>query len=75
MSKSPFLDIDLAGARMLSRLHQDLVARGIALRVAEAHAKGRDLLRAEGVEDRIGYLGRHLTVDAVISDFELKGFA
>jgi high affinity sulfate transporter 1 len=70
LSNSPVVDV--AGARMLARLHQDLAARGIALRVVEAHAKARDLLRAEGVEDRIGYLGRHLTVDAVISDFELS---
>jgi MFS superfamily sulfate permease-like transporter len=70
LSNSPVVDV--AGARMLARLHQDLVARGIAMRVVEAHAKARDLLRAEGVEDRIGYLGRHLTVDVVVSDFELS---
>jgi MFS superfamily sulfate permease-like transporter len=68
LSNSPVLDV--AGAQMLARLHQDLLARGAALKVVEAHAKARDLLRAEGVEDRIGYLGRHLTVDVVISDFE-----
>jgi SulP family sulfate permease len=39
------------------------------MRVVEAHAKARDLLRAEGLEDRIGYLGRHLTVDGAISEF------
>jgi sulfate permease, SulP family len=70
LSNSPVVDV--AGARMLARLHQDLVARGIAMRVVEAHAKARDLLRAEGVEDRTGYLGRHLTVDVVVSDFELS---
>jgi sulfate permease, SulP family len=57
---------------MLARLHRDLDTRGIALRVVEAHAKSRDLLRAEGVEDRAGYLGRHLSVDTVVSEFELS---
>ena len=68
LSNSPVVDV--AAARMLAHLHQDLAARGIALRVVEAHAKARDLLRAEGVEERIGYLGRHLSVDAVIAEFE-----
>jgi high affinity sulfate transporter 1 len=68
LSNSP--SVDVAGARMLARVHQDLMAGGAALRVVEAHAKARDLLRAEGLEDRIGYLGRHISVDAVIADFE-----
>jgi sulfate permease, SulP family len=68
LSNSPVVDV--AAARMLAHLHQDLAARGVALRVVEAHAKARDILRAEGVEERIGYLGRHLNVDAVIAEFE-----
>jgi high affinity sulfate transporter 1 len=68
LSNSP--SVDVASARMLRRLHADLQARGIALRVVEAHARARDLLRAEGVEDRVGYLGRHLALDAVIAEHE-----
>jgi hypothetical protein len=30
----------------------------------------RDLLRAEGLEQRVGYLGRHLSVDQAILEFE-----
>ena len=70
LSNAPVVDV--AGARMLARLHQDLDTRGIALRVVEAHAKARDLLRAEGVEDLAGCIGRHLSVDAVVSDFQLS---
>lgn len=70
LSNAPVVDV--AGAKMLARLHRDLGTRGIALRVVEAHAKARDLLRAEGVEDRTGYLGRHLSVDTVVSDFQLS---
>ncbi len=69
LSNSP--SVDVAGARMLARLHQDLAAAGTAMRVVEAHAKARDLLRAEGLEDRVGYLGRHVSIDAVIAEFEL----
>jgi len=68
LSDSPL--VDLAGAAMLTALHRDLARRGIHLRVAEAHAKVRDLLRAEGLEDQIGYLGRHMSVDQAITESE-----
>jgi SulP family sulfate permease len=58
--------IDVAGASMLSGLHRDLAKRGIALRIAGAHAKARDLLRAEGLEQLVGPFGRFMTVDHAI---------
>lgn len=73
LSDSP--SVDVAGARMLAGLHRDLVKREIPLRVAEAHAKVRDLLRAEGLEEHVGYFGRHLSVDQAISEFEQKSSA
>jgi high affinity sulfate transporter 1 len=66
LSNAPYVDV--AGARMLSGLQKDLVARGVRLRLAEAHAQVRDLLRAEGLEERVGYFGRHLSVDQVIAE-------
>ncbi len=71
MSDVPFAD--LAGARMLQALHQDLAARGIRLRIAEAHANVRDLLRAEGMEARIGYMGRHMSVEQAVAEFAAAG--
>jgi anti-anti-sigma factor len=68
LSDAPFVDV--AGARMLAGLHEDLAKREIRLRVVEAHAKVRDLLRAEGLEERVGYLGRHLSVDQAIAEFQ-----
>ena len=35
---------------MLTALHKTLAARGVSLRVVEAHAQVRDLLRAAGLE-------------------------
>lgn len=64
--------VDLAGARMLNALHAELAKRGIQMRITEAHAKVRDLLRAIGLEERVGYLGRHLSVDQAIREFEEK---
>jgi high affinity sulfate transporter 1 len=68
LSDSPFVDV--AGARMLAALHRDLAKRGAQLRVVEAHAKVRDLLRAEGLEEQIGYLGRHMSVDQAIKELQ-----
>jgi len=66
LSDAPLVDV--AGARMLVALHQALAKRGIPMRVVEAHAKVRDLLRAEGLEERVGYLGRHLSVEQAIAE-------
>jgi hypothetical protein len=54
---------------MLAALHKDLTARGIQLRIVEAHAQARDLLRAEGLEDQVGYFGRHMSVEQAITEF------
>ena len=64
--------VDLAGARMLAGLQRDLSKRGVRLRVVEPHAKVRDLLRAEGLEEQVGYLGRHISVDQAIAEFQRK---
>jgi len=64
--------VDVAAARMLAGLNRDLRKRGIRMRVVEAHASVRDLLRAEAVEEQIGYLGRHITVDQAIAEFQAQ---
>jgi MFS superfamily sulfate permease-like transporter len=68
LSDSPFVDV--AGAGLLAGLHRDLEKQGIQVRVVEAHAKVRDLLRAEALELRVGYLGRHISVDHAILEFQ-----
>lgn len=70
LSNSP--SVDVAGARMLSALQKDLADCGVQLRLVEAHAHVRDLLRAEGLEEQVGYLGRHLSVDQAITEFQQK---
>lgn len=68
LSNSP--NVDVAGARMLSGLQRDLESRGVQLRLAEARSQVRDLLRAEGLEESVGYFGRHFSVDQAIAEFE-----
>ncbi|WP_153954460.1 SulP family inorganic anion transporter [Cupriavidus necator] len=61
--------VDLAGARMLAALHEELQGAGIPLRLVAAHAEVRDILRAEGLEERLGYFGRRISVADVIDGF------
>ena len=68
LSDAPMVDV--AGARMLVDLHESLAKREIPLRIVGAHAKVRDLLRAEALEERVGYLGRHISVDQAIEEFQ-----
>jgi SulP family sulfate permease len=68
LSNSPYVDV--AGADMLADLHADLHARGSQLRIVEARAKARDLLRAVGLEEQVGYLGRHMSVEQALTEFE-----
>lgn len=50
LSASPY--IDLAGARMLRELHDELASRHVAFCIVGAHAQLRDLLRAEGLAEK-----------------------
>ena len=61
LSASPYLD--LAGSHMLHELHSEPAARGIALRIVGAHGRVRDLLRADGVGEKVGGLDRVDTLD------------
>jgi SulP family sulfate permease len=67
LSASPYVDV--AGAAMLAALNADLATRGIQLRIVEAYANSRDLLRAEGLEDKVGSIGRNVSVDQAIVEF------
>ncbi len=67
LSESPMVDV--AGALMLAALHRELLKQNARLRIVEAHSSARDLLRAEGLEDRCGYLGRRISVDQAIAEF------
>src|SRR6516165_11707964 len=68
LSTSP--NIDLAGAKMLLELQTEVAKHGVILRLVEAHASVRDLLRIEGAEDRVGRIDRFSTVADVIERFQ-----
>jgi MFS superfamily sulfate permease-like transporter len=68
LSTSPY--VDLAGARMLTKLCGELAGRGVALRLAEAHATVRDILRLEGLEAKAGAVSRRTSVAEAIDVFQ-----
>ncbi len=64
LSASPY--VDLAGARMLRALYGELAARSIALQIVGARGRVRDLLRADGLAEKVGELERAVSLDDAI---------
>jgi MFS superfamily sulfate permease-like transporter len=65
LSASPY--VDLAGSSMLHELHGELAARGVTLRIVGARGRVRDLLRADGIGEKIGGLDRATTLDRLLT--------
>lgn len=62
--------IDMAGARTFLTLKAELDKRGVAFRVVEARSTVRDMLRIEGVEERIGRVDRFTMLADAIDAFQ-----
>jgi high affinity sulfate transporter 1 len=71
LSSSPY--IDLSGSRMLHALHGALMDRGIELRIVGARGRVRDLLRADGIDQKVGGLERTVTIDSVLAMRQPQG--
>jgi SulP family sulfate permease len=66
LSASPF--IDLAGARMLHDLHDELASRHVTFCIVGAHGQLRDLLRAEGLGEKTDTGAWMRSLDSVLGD-------
>jgi len=66
LSASP--NIDLAGSRMFHRLHDELLARGVTMRIIGARGRVRDLLRADNVAEKAGGLDRAMSLHGLLAD-------
>jgi anti-anti-sigma factor len=60
LSNVPYIDVP--GARMLKRLHQELNELSIEFKIAEAHGPVRDMLRSEDLEALVGTITRHVSL-------------
>jgi high affinity sulfate transporter 1 len=65
LSNTPYVDV--AGARMLRRLHDELADRKIELRVVGAHSEVRDRLRFEKLQDWLGPINRHVSLGEAVA--------
>jgi high affinity sulfate transporter 1 len=60
LSNTPYVDV--AGARTLRRLHDELADRKVELRVVGAHSDVRDRLRFEKLQEWVGPINRHVSL-------------
>jgi MFS superfamily sulfate permease-like transporter len=65
LSNTPYVDV--AGARMLRRLRDDLAGTGVELRVVGAHGEVRDRLRFEKLQEWVGPINRHASLHEAVS--------
>lgn len=63
-SNTPYVDV--AGARMLRRLHDELTDKQIELRVVGAHSEVRDCLRFEKLQQWVGPINRHVSLGEAV---------
>jgi high affinity sulfate transporter 1 len=66
LSSSPA--VDLAGARMLATLKEELAARGITFRVVDARSGVREMLRLSGVAEQLGTIDRETSLADAIEE-------
>lgn len=69
-STTPY--VDTAGAALIKKLYADLNARGIAFKIAEAHAEVRDILRAEKIEHLMGHISRKVSIDDLVTGMQAE---
>jgi SulP family sulfate permease len=72
LSTSP--SVDLAGAEMLNELYDELAREQVRFEVVEAHANVRDMLRLEGLEEKLGrHISRRASLAQVVDEFTRGG--
>jgi MFS superfamily sulfate permease-like transporter len=62
--------IDMAGAHTFLTLKAELAKRDIAFRIVEARSTVRDMLRTEGVEEKVGRIDRFTMLADAIDAFQ-----
>jgi high affinity sulfate transporter 1 len=65
LSNTPYVDV--AGVRMLRRLHDELAGKKVELRVVGAHSEVRDRLRFANLQDWVGPINRHVSLHEVVA--------
>ena len=71
LSASPH--VDLAGSRMLHQLHDEVTRLDIKLRIVAARGRVRDLLRSDGIGEKLGGLDELVTLYSLVGSPRLPG--
>ena len=67
LSSSPWVDV--AGSKMLVELSNKMKQQKIEFRIVEALATVRDMLRKQGIEQKIGHISRKVTIHDLVNEF------
>ena len=65
--------VDAAGAELLEELHHALAERGVALRLAEARGRVREILRRSGYAEHYGKFEENQPVSRVVAEWRARG--
>lgn len=68
LSSSPIADV--SGSKMILGLSKNMKERKIEFRIAGALATVRDMLRKQGLENKVGHISRKVTINDIVSDFQ-----
>ena len=61
-----FRQMHIAGARLIAETQRELAARGVALRLVDAHAQVRDLVR-KAVGPAVGEVSRRISIEDAVA--------
>ena len=67
--------VDVHGSHALSKLVDELAARGARTQIVEARASVRERLRADGIDEKVGSVNRFTSVADAIREFQASGDA
>jgi len=68
LSNVPYIDV--AGARMLRRLHEELSRDSMDFKIVEAHGPVRETLRAEKLDEVVGAITRRTSLADAVTEHE-----
>ena len=69
---SPSSYVDVEGSKMLLQISDQLKHKHIQLRIVEALATVRDILRKQGMEEMVGHISRRSSINEVVEAFKEK---
>jgi sulfate permease, SulP family len=70
LSASPYMDV--GGSKIITLFEDQLRRKGIQLKIVNALAGVREILRKQGLEDKIGHINREDSIQDAVQEFQDK---